>query len=465
MITIKTYQDLIACGDDESKRKDFVLTAIADHKSSDLYKIAVDANLYFRHLNPTIMKAQKMIYDLTGQAVPDYYSANNKIPCRFYYYFIVQEAQFLLGNGVSFSEDSTKDTLGKNFDNVIQKAAISALNAGVSFLYWNLDHVETFSIAGGDEPSFVPLYDEENGALRAGVRYWQIAYDKPLRATLYEEDGVTEYIKKGASEMEILTEKHDYMQIVETSEASGEMIYNGGNYPGFPIIPLYNVNKQSELVGGKETLDAYDLMASSLVNNVDEGNLIYWVLKNCGGMDDIDDVKFIERLKTIHVAHADGDAGAEIESHTLEAPYDANENALQRLRTQLFDDYMALDTKELAGGTATATQIRAAYEPLNSKVDMFEYSVTEAIHGLLNLLGIDDDPTYTRSMLINTQEEVQTVLSAASVLSPEYVTTKVMTILGDGDKVDDVLNEITSQELDIERPEPVIEENAEEVGA
>lgn len=461
---MKTYNDLIACGDDESKRKDFVVTAIADHKSSDLYKIAEDANLYFRHLNPTIMKAQKMIYDLTGQAVPDYYSANNKIPCRFYYYFIVQEAQTLLGNGVTFGEQNTKDTLGKKFDSVIQKAAISALNAGVSFLYWNLDHVETFSIAGGDEPSFVPLYDEENGALRAGVRYWQIADDKPLRATLYEEDGVTEYIKKGASEMEILTEKHDYMQIVETSEASGEMIYNGGNYPGFPIIPLYNVNKQSELVGGKETLDAYDLMASSLVNNVDEGNLIYWVLKNCGGMDDIDDVKFVERLKTIHVAHADGDAGAEIESHTLEAPYDANEVALERLRTQLFDDFMAFDTRNIASGAATATQIKAAYEPLNSKIDMFEYSVSDAINGLLSLLGIEDEPTYNRSFIMNKQEEVQTLLSASSVLSPEYVTRKVMTILGDADQVDDVLNEITSQELDIERPEPVIDENAEEVG-
>ena len=41
-----------------------------------------------------------------------------------------------------------------------------------------------------------PLYDEENGALRAGIRYWQVDETKPLRLTLYEEDGFTEYIKR-----------------------------------------------------------------------------------------------------------------------------------------------------------------------------------------------------------------------------------------------------------------------------
>ena len=443
-----TYQDLIACGDDESKRKDFVLLAIADHKASDAYRIASDALLYYKHMNPTIMKAQKMIYDLNGQAVPDAYSANNKIPCRYYFYFIAQEIGYLLGNGISFSEESTKEALGTDFDYVVQKAATDALNCGVSFLFWNMDHVEAFSIAGGDEPSFVPLYDEENGALRAGIRYWQIASEKPLRATLYEEDGITEYISRKASEVEIMAQKHDYIRIVERSEASGEQIYNGGNYPGFPIFPLFNINKQSELIGGKETLDAYDLMASALINNIDEGNLIYWVLKNCGGMDDIDDIKFVERLKTIHVAHAgDGDQGAGVEAHTVEAPFEANENALQRLRTQLFDDYMALDVKDISGGAATATQINAAYEPLNSKTDLFETQVTRTIKNILQFIGIDDSPTYTRSKVVNKEEEIQTVLQAATTLPHEYIFRKVLEILGDQDKADDLWDTYIADEI------------------
>lgn len=456
---MKTYQDLIECGENETLRKAFIETAIRDHKASPLYRIAQSARLYYQHMNPTIMKAQKLVYDMQGKAQPDYYSANNKIPCRFYFYFVTQEVQTLLGNGVSFGEEKTKEKLGKKFDSAIQNAATEAINGGVSFLFWNMDHVETFSVAGGDEPSFVPLYDEENGALRAGIRFWQIDNSKPLRATLYEEDGVTEYMKKD-EEMEILQDKRNYMQISETSEASGTTIYNGGNYPGFPIIPLYNINKQSELVGSRETLDAYDLMASALINNVDDGNLIYWVLKNLGGMDDMDDIKFVERLKTIHVAHADGDSEGSVEAHTVEAPFEANEVALERLRTQLFDDFMALDTRNIASGAATATQIRAAYEPLNAKLDMFEYRVTDAISGLLKLVGIDDEPTYTRSIIANKGEDIQTLLQAAEYLSEDYVLKKVLEIMGDIDKYDDVKTEKITE--DMSRYVPMEEESAEE---
>ena len=156
-------------------------------------------------------------------------------------------------------------------------------------------------------------------------------------------------------------------------------------------------------------------------------------------MDDIDDVKFVERLKTMHVAHADGDEGAGIEAHTVEAPFTANETALETLRSQLFDDFMALDVKAIAGGAVTATQIMAAYEPLNSKADLFEYQVTEFIDNLLTLLGIDDEPTYTRSMIINQQETITNVLNASSYLSEDYVTQKILEVMGDKDKAEDVI--------------------------
>lgn len=453
---MKTYQDLLQVGENETDRMSFVTQVINDHIGSEEHRIAVDAEMYYRHLNPSIMRAQKLMYNLLGQAVPDNYSANHKIPCRYYFYFITQAVQFLLGNGVSFNETSTKDKLGKGFDKAVQRLATKAMNGGASYAFWNNDHLEIMGVSNTDkEPAFAPLYDEENGSLRAGVRYWQVDPSKPLRATLFEEDGYTEYIKRKSEEMTVLQEKRDYLQVVEKSDAGGVEIYSGGNYPGFPVIPMYNINKQSELVGNRETIDAYDLMASTLVNNVDDGNLIYWVLKNCGGMDDIDDVKFVERLKTLHVAHADGDDGSSIEDHQIEAPFAANESALKRLRSQLFDDFMALDVKEIAGGATTATQIEAAYEPLNSKADLFEFQVTEFIDQLLALVGIDDEPSYTRSMIVNQQEMISTLLSAAGNLPDEYITKKVLEILGDIDKVDEIIALMQEEDLNKYEPEEV----------
>lgn len=442
METIKTFQDLIAVGESESARIQFALTAISEHQNSEDYRTAKDAAQYYNHINPTIMNAQKWIYNALGQKVPDKWAANNKIACRYYFYFVTQSIQYLLGNGVSFSNEATKEKLGKNFDQQMQKLATFAKNSKVGFAFVNLDHIDVF-----DYLEFVPLYDEDTGALRAGIRFWQIADDKPLMFTLYEEDGLTDYKRSKEGDVQIIRPKHAYKQIVNTTAAGGEEVVAGENYPSFPIVPLYNISKQSELVGNQGTIDAYDLMASALVNNIDDGNLIYWVIKNCGGMDLDDDAKFIEQLKTTHVVHADGDEGAAVDAHTVEAPFEANENALERLRSQLFDDFMALDVTKISAGNTTATQIRSAYEPLNSKTDAFESEVTTCIQGILDILGIDDTPTYTRSKIVNVQEEVQTILTSAEYLSSEYITSKILTLLGDADKIGDELIKVQDEAL------------------
>lgn len=421
--------------------------------------MARKAELYYRHENPTIMQAQKLLYDFMGRAVPDVYSANNKIPSRFYFYFVTQLVQFLLGNGVSFAQEGTKERLGgARFDIAIQDLATKAQNGGVAFGFWNVDHLEAFGLAGIDEPSFVPLKDENTGMLRAGIRYWQVSNDKPMRCTLYEEDGFTEYAKTDAeSGFSIIQPKRGYVQIVEKAEIGGENVLDEYNYPGFPIIPFYNINRNSELVGGQEVIDAYDLMASTMINNIDDGNIIYWILKNCGDMDDVDDAKFLEQIRRTHVAHP-GDGDGEVDAHTVEAPFAANETALERLRTQLFDDFMALDVRGIANGAATATQIKAAYEPLNAKANKFEQQVTTFILNLLDLLGIEDAPTYTRSMIVNKSEEITSILQAGEYLSDEYITSKLLEVNGDIDK----LEEVQAQKANAEMSKYPLEEEVEQ---
>ena len=103
---------------------------------------------------------------------------------------------------------------------------------------------------------------------------------------------------------------------------------------------------------------------------------------------------------------------------------------------------MALDTQNIANGAVTATQIEAAYEPMNLKSGMLERQVTGFIMGLLKLLGIKDDaPTYVRDMIVNKNEEMQTVLQAAEHLSDQYVTEKLLTLLGDIDRVDEIMKQ------------------------
>lgn len=457
---MRTYNDLLEVGENEANRMQFVYEAISEHKSSDLYKTAQIADEYDRKQNRTIVQFQKLLYDATGRAIPDNVSANYKITSGFFNRFTTQQVQFLLGNGVTWEDETTKDYLGEDFDKQLQVAAKASLGAGVSFGFYNYDHLEVFTAL-----EYVPLYDEENGALMAGIRFWQVDAQKPLRATLYEIDGITEYIWEDG-EGRILKEKRAYILTLISTGVDEAEIFAGENYPTFPIVPLWaNPHRQSELVGLREQIDAYDLIKSGFCNTIDEASFIYWTINNAGGMDEIDLAEFVQRLKTIHAANVE-DTGATAQANSLEAPHEGREALLDRLAKDMYADYMALNIDEIKGGANTATQIRAAYEPMNNKADQFEYCVIEFLQGILSVAGLEDNPTFTRSYLVNTTEEISVLLQAAQYLDDEYVTRKILTLLGDADKADEIIANM--DEYDYQRlagetdEEPPTEEPIEE---
>lgn len=427
---------------------EFILAAINEHRNSALYRNAVDAEMYYNGENPTINRYEKILYDMQGKAHVDMWTANHKIASSFFGFVVDQENGYLLGNGVTFKNESTKDKLGTHanpFDQQVMKAGREALIGGVSYGFWNLDHIEVYTAK-----EFVPLIDEENGAMMAGIRFWQLDNTKPLRATLFEMDGYTDYIKRSGEDMEELIAKRPY--IVHTigskvDRARGEAIYQFENYPGFPIVPLMNNDSmKSELCGKRNTIDALDLATSGMVNNVDEGNLIYWVLTNAGGMDDLDDQRFLERLKTLHVVHTED--GVEATPHSIEAPFDGTQNTIDTLQKRLYQDFQCFDSSAVSAGNQTATAIEATYVPLDLKVDSYETQVTKFINGIMMLAGIDDELSYTRNKLINKQEEMQTLLLASQYLDDEYITTKVVTILGDPDMASEILKRLAADNLD-----------------
>ena len=445
---MKTFQDLTAVGESEKARMDFVQSAISQHKQSEAYKTAKNAQLYYKHQNPTIMRYQKIVRNLLGQAVVDTFSANHKIASNWFFYFTTQAVQYLLGNGVTFEDETVKDKFGKGFDGKLQKLATSAKTGGVAFAFFNVDRIDAFDLT-----EFVPLYDEETGALSAGVRFWQVDEDKPLRATLYEPDGYTEYIRKKGEDMKVKQEKRKYKERVYQNEIQTEIL-DRENYPGFPIIPLFNVNRQSDLVGNQGTIDAYDLMVSKLVNNVSEGDLVYWILKNADGMDDMDDVQFLERLRTIGVAHVRQDG--EVEAHKVEAPFEANDHTIDKLKNQLFSDFMALNVEQIQAGNVTATQIRASYEPLNQKTDLFEYEVIDFIHRLCELVGVEAEPSFRRSVIANQTEETNMILAAAPYLDNEIILDKMPFLTPEEKKA--ILERKAAEALD-RMNDPVVEED------
>lgn len=441
---MKTYQDLLGVVNDDVKLKEFIIAAISDHKSSERYKWAKEGEAYSRQENTTIARYRKMLYTISGKVVPDNFSAQHKLPSNFYSRFNIQENQYLLGNGVNFEHDETKVKLGtkkKAFDTQLQKAGKIALNQGEAFGFFDLDHIDVFEYL-----EFVPLYDEEDGSLKSGIRFWQIDERKPLRATLYELDGYTEYIKRQDADLVEFKPKRPYILKTRTSKADGIEIYDGENYSSFPIVPLWgNQDHVVKIKAWQPKIDCYDLIESGFANDVDDASLIYWTIQNAGGMDDVDLAKFIQHMKTVKAAVMSDD-GAKAEAHTIDVPVEARKTYLEMLEKDLIKDAMALDTEAIANGNTVATAIKASYEPLNAKTDDYEYCVIEFIQSILELAGIDDDPTFKRSVIINQAEETNMILAAAQYLDQETILKKLPFI--SPDEVQNILDNTMTEETD-----------------
>lgn len=420
---MRTFQDLERITG-ETARAEFCRDAIKEFRNSRAYREAQAGEAYYNKHNLTIEAYQKSITTLSGATRPDYISANYKLKTLFFRRLVSQQVNYVLGNGVTLQNPENKEKLGKDFDFQLVNCAKRAMASGVAFGFWNLDHLEVFGFA--DTPAqagFCPLYDEHTSKLRAGIRFWfrYVNEKEILRCTLYEEDGYTEY-KLDSDETVVLEKKRAYIKKwKETPEGLIEDVTDQ-NYGSLPIIPLYaNDTHESELNGIRECIDCYDLIKSGLANNIDDSSEIYWVLKNTGGMDDLDVAMFLQRLKTVHGAVVDGDQGADAEAHQIDVPTNARTAMLELIRKDIYEDFQALDVNTLSASAKTTQEIQASYQAQDNKCADFEYFMIDFVQKILLLAEIDDEPTFVWNKILNQLEQTQMIMSCANYLPQDMI--------------------------------------------
>lgn len=418
-----TYQDLLEAGQDEIKKGEFCLTAINSFRSSKEYSEAVAGEAYYNKHNLTIERFQKYLYTISGNKVPDLFSANYKLKTLFFRRLCMQQIQYVLGNGIKLDDTANKLKLGSDFDFKLQSLAKRAMAGGVGFGFWNYDHLEVFGYCDTpSEPGFCPLYSEETAELSAGIRYWfkTVGNKKLTRFTLYEADGFTEYSQLSGEDVVVVAQKQAYKRTTVSSPAGGVEAVIGENYGVLPIIPMYaNDAHETELNGIREVIDCYDYIKSGMGNDIDNAGF-YWVLKNSGGMDDQDLAQFVQRMKTVRATVVEGDDMG-VEAHTLDIPIDARTKMLEILRKDLYEDFQALDVNTLSAAAKTTQEIQAAYQAQDNKCADFEYYILDFVQKILAIAGIDDNPTVNWNRVVNQSEQTDMILAAANYITPECV--------------------------------------------
>ena len=446
--TYQDYEEAIKTGSVAA----FLADVIAEHRSTKLYKTATIADAYNKQLNVTIMNFTKKLYSMDGSELVDFTASNTKICSNFFHRLNSQRCSYSLGNGVSYVDptgdnsksDEIKKKLGLDADYQIYQAAYKALIHGVSFVFLNMDKIHVFPIT-----EFAPLYDEETGALRAGVRFWRVAKDKPLNVVFYEKEGYSRYKAENVgsdSALKLVENRRSYKQTYTYTPIDGYEIIDGENYSDFPIVPMWGSEKhQSTLVGMRGAIDSYDLIKCGFADDLKDVALIYWIVNGAANMTDDELSHMRDRILFNHIAYVDEDAGS-IQPHTQDVPYTSRDVFLNRTRSDLYEDFAALDVHTVSAG-ATNDHIDMAYQSKDEEAAEFEHQIAVALRGVLALLDIEATPVFKRMKVSNQMEQVQMVAMESQWLDQETILHMLPNVKED--QIPEIMERLAEMEQDM----------------
>lgn len=224
----------------------------------------------------------------------------------------------------------------------------------------------------------------------------------------------------------------------------------------FGFLPFFrldmNKKRRSLLNAVKPLIDDYDIMASSLTNNLIDFDNPLHVVKGFQG-DNLDELQ--QNLKTKKMIGVDEDGGVEV--LTVNIPYEARLAKLELDEKSIYKFGMGLNLAGLKDTAATTNiAIKAAYsllelrcKKMQEQLEMFLESITEPVLAEINSMEGTDyridmvNFVFKPEIMSNAQENAQTeltkaqeqqtrittLLNAAMQLGEELVTQQIFDVL------------------------------------
>ena len=443
-----TYQDY----ERADNKTAWLQAALVSYRNSDEFKKALDEQEYMAGRNTSIMQTVRVIYNMAGLPEPDFTASNMKIMDNTIHRLVTDRCSYSLGNGVSFPGrhkeikdgktvfvDPVKDILGDKFDRALKRTAYWALSNSAAYLYVHMGRRKPeWQYTLFKKTEFLPLYDEETGDLRGGVRFWSIDWGKrPITAVLYLENGYIKYKTKpdefSIASLQQAEDLKPYIETVQTSEAFGEEVVGSETLTRLPIFPLYSGEmRNSALDRLRDTIDATDMVLSGFVNDIHDIPQVYWLISGAMGMTEKD-----------------------------------KRQLLDRLRNKMYEKYGGFDVHTIEAG-ATNDHIEAGYWPMDEEADDFEYEIIDFVQSILEMMGETEGttPIFKRNRVSNQKEQTEMVVAAAPYLDDQTILEKLPFV--SVDEVDDILarkdGESFSRFEDMQTDEEEEEEEEEDEG-
>ena len=424
------------------KVTDVIKKFLRDFELSERRNKMEEGKAYYRSLNQEIMDRKFYVYAENDNGDPvkqiDPYKANNKLASGYFKILVDQKINYLLGNDVTIESDD-REELEEVIDTdrlqtTLKKVGKEASKKAIGWVQVYVDENGDFKYTHIPAEQVIPVYKADNkDELEMAIRYYKVTVldkdgnqVKVNRVEVWDEE-MTTYYQESAND-----DKY-YMLMPENMEQSslfhppydnpryhfqrdlvlGQSIREseGLAWEKVPFIPLYNNDEgDNDLQPIKRFIDAMDIVKSDFINNLEDFQDVYWVLKGYGGQNLNDFLKQVKQYRALKVAD-DGDARSE----QIDIPTEARKEASEQLERDIFTFGQGVNPNQLGDGNITNVVIKSRFANLDLKADQFEDEIKAFMRKLMYFINkyreingedeIDiDNLVFDRTMIMNEVE-------------------------------------------------------------
>lgn len=406
-------------------------------------------------------------FNADGQLVEDKVRSNVKIPHPFFkelteqgtQYTLSGDDQFVLSH-ISELQRELDDRFNYNDDFVseLSEAITDCQSKGFAYLYATKDSANRLKFTCADSIGVVEVEARFTDDGKDHIIYWYVdRIDKEghriKKIMDWDDEQVYYYVQTddGAIETDLNAPVNPRPHILYQIEGDDKLYYDSLGF--IPFFRLDNNKQQfSNLKTVKALIDDYDLMASSLSNNLMDFDTPIHVVKGFEG-DNLDELQ--QNLKTKKIIGVDDDGGLEV--HTVDIPYAARQVKLELDEKNIYRFGMGLNLSGLKDTTATTNlAIKAAYSLLDLRCKHLERNIKRFLRQIVRVVldeinqekgtGYKIEDVYfrfTHEIVSNEQEnaqisltdaqrkqaEINTLLGLSNVLDEETLIQRICDIL------------------------------------
>jgi len=371
---------------------------IEEDAMSDKKKQAKIGQRYYE-ADHDIKQYRMFYYNADGELKEDTTRSNSKIPHAFFTELNDQATQYILsvedGNIIKSDIPELQTQLDSYFNEnedfiaEFTEVVTGSQNKGFEYMFAYKNAEDKLAFQCADSIGVVEVEARFASDKQEHKLYWYVdridkngKQVKRIMDWTSEEVAIYVQIDDGKIVLDKKENPNPKPHILYKEEGKDEIFQD--NLGFIPFFRLDNNKKQtSSLKPIKELIDDYDIMASSLTNNLIEFDKPIYAVKGFEG-DDLDQLQ--QNLKTKKVMGLpEGDTGIDV--ITVDIPYEARKTKLELDEKNIYRFGMGLNTAGLKDTSATTNiAIKAMYSLLDLKCSKLKIKLKQFLRKIIKVV-------------------------------------------------------------------------------